>query len=115
MTTAVEVAERGHQLVAWVNYNQKTDTVNASFGTVSVTDVVTGIFKVTITEQPDAYYVISCTLKSGASYTRGITSESGSTMDNAAIANPTTTEFYIKTSSGNTRYDCDEVCVMVFR
>jgi len=44
-----------------------------------------------------------------------ITSESGSSSDNAAIADPTTTEFYIKTASGNSLYDCDEVCVMVFR
>jgi hypothetical protein len=115
MSNARNIADAGHQLVAWVNYNQKTNTINASFGTISILDVTTGVFKVTILEQPDAYYVISCTLKSGALYTRGITSESGSSVDNAAIADPTTTEFYIKTASGNSRYDCDEVCVMVFR
>ena len=80
MTTAVEVAERGHQLAAWVNFNgtlamtvgssygpdappadySSPNPIRAAYNVASITDNGTGDYTVNFaTAMPDNDYVVT--------------------------------------------------------
>jgi hypothetical protein len=59
VTTAVELAERGHQLAAWVNFDgvATSNQINASYNVSSITDLTGSEYLVNFTnDMPDEHY-----------------------------------------------------------
>lgn len=61
MTRSVEIADAGHQLAAWVNFNGTgTVAIRASFSVSSITDNGTGDYTVNFENaMPDNDYVVT--------------------------------------------------------
>jgi hypothetical protein len=109
---------------AWVNFdgtnafspNPSTSAIRASGNVSSITDGGTGVFRINFTTNLDsADYAISQGQQSYASCTRGLFFSSGSAVDDADIADPTVTGFWVKVEAGgSTRYDPTGACISVF-
>ena len=91
MTTSVEVAEKGHQLAAWVNFNGTgTVAIRAAYNVASITDNGTGDYTVNFaTGMPDANYsVVCCGSMESSNVRRGssVGPRGNSSFDNAATS-----------------------------
>ena len=97
---------------AWVNFEGTgTVAIRAAANVSSVTDLGTGIYRVTMaTAMPDANYAVVVT---------GTQDDSGASNDSTQLrdgASYTTTQFtLLKQASGGSNTDTDVGCAVVFR
>jgi len=102
---------------AWVNFNGTgTVAIRSSFNVASITDGGTGIFRINFaTDLASSDYSIAQGQHSYSSCTRGLFMSSGSTSDDADIADPTVSGFWVKVEAGsNSKYDPSGACISVF-
>jgi predicted DNA binding protein len=108
MTTAVEVAEKGHQLAAWVNFNGTgTVAIRAAYNVASITDNGTGNYTINFTTaMPDANFA--------ANWSMECSSNSSGWL--CQISNYTTTSVSLITKAYSTGYfDSPTNSVAIFR
>jgi len=106
MTTAVEVAERGHQLAAWVYYNAIAGTIKGAFNVSSVSNAGFGQLTVNFTTSlPDTNYAVICGGDYGNS-TDSVKVTAGGTYSTTAVQ---------VRNVGNTATDTAVNCIAVFR
>ena len=123
MTTAVEIAERGHHLAAWVNFNGTLDEnsggltagenvlIRASYNVSSCQFNGTGDYTINFaTAMPDANYVVTTERQ------RGTGSDTAGYGMNLELKSLSTSSFGIAQEYYNgSAYDAATVCVAIFR
>jgi len=109
MTTAVEVAEKGHQLAAWVNFNGLgTVAIRAAYNVASITDNGTADYTINfVTAMPDANYVTIGT------HNRDITGNYGYAFAAPYNQAPTTTSVRVRPEPAIA--DAEYISVAIFR
>ena len=128
MTTAVEVAEKGHQLAAWVNFNgtlamtvetsygpdappadySSPNPIRAAYNVASITDNGTADYTINfVTAMPDANYVTIGT------HNRDITGNYGYAFAAPYNQAPTTTSVRVRPEPAIA--DAEYISVAIFR